>query len=184
MRLLYFPQNAAMDLGMREDIKDLSVIELVQVVANGKVDLSPKNVTFCGTSCDRSSTQSSTRETISTLDARAHLGKFGIGKQMVSRSIGSLSTGERTRVYLSLLMLEFAFGPSKGSIPDLLVLDEISDNLDVDTVDSLIDGFSLFNGAVLCVSHEYTDFLGRFCTVQWELENGNIRTQYKDGSNN
>ena len=184
LRLLYFPQNAAMDLGMREDIKDLSVIELVQVVANGKVDLSPKNVTFCGTSCDRSSTQSSTRETISTLDARAHLGKFGIGKQMVSRSIGSLSTGERTRVYLSLLMLEFAFGPSKGSIPDLLVLDEISDNLDVDTVDSLIDGFSLFNGAVLCVSHEYTDFLGRFCTVQWELENRNIRTQYKDGSNN
>ena len=182
LRLLYFPQNAAMDLVIRDDIRDLSVTALVQGVASGKVALCPGSTAICGSSCDMSSLQNATRENISILEARTHLGKFGVVKQMVSRPIGSLSTGERTRVYLSLLMLEFAFGQKKGSKPDILVLDEISDNLDVDTVESLIDAFSLFDGAVICVSHECTDFLERFCTVQWELRNGNIRTEYNDNS--
>ena len=112
------------------------------------------------------------------------LGKFGLIKQMVSRPVGSLSTGERTRVYLSLLMLEFAFGEKKGSMPELLVLDEISDNLDVDTVDSLIEALGNFDGAVLCVSHENTDFLERFCTIQWKLKDGKIQTKIKDDCDN
>ena len=180
LRLLYFPQNAAMDLLMRKDIRDNSVTEIVQGVASGKISLNSRTSTVCEHLQSSPIQENVTRDTISVLEARTHLGKFGLVKQMVSRPIGSLSTGERTRVYLSLLMLQFAFGEKKGSPPDLLILDEISDNLDVDTVESLIDAFSIFEGGILCVSHEHSDFLDRFCTVQWELRNGGIRTEFKN----
>ena len=114
-----------MDLVLRHDIRNLNATELVQAVTAGSVIL--KHSMFIPSV----EVSEEIKTTITALEARAHLGKFGLIKQMVSRPVGSLSTGERTRVYLSLLMLEFAFGEKKGTTPELLVLDEISDNLDI-----------------------------------------------------
>ena len=177
-RYLYFPQNAAMDLVLRTDIRDLTASELVQAIARGSVALK-KNV-----SENAEKDLNKNNRTITTLEARAHLGKFGLTKQIVSRPVGSLSTGERTRVYLALLMLEFTFGETNESVPELLILDEISDNLDVDTVDSLVEALSNFDGAVLCVSHEITDFLERFCSIRWELKNGSIDIHINENCDN
>ena len=154
-----------------QDIRNLSATELVQKVSRGSIDL-----------VDRKDGESlvvsnADRTTITALEVRAHLGKFGLVKQMVIRPVGSLSTGERTRLYLALLMLEFVTGEKTESMPEMLVLDEISDNLDVDTVDSLVNALNNFDGAVLCVSHERSDFLERFCNVTWEIKDKNIAVQ-------
>ena len=167
-----------MDLVLRTDIRDLTASELVQAIARGSVALK-KNV-----SENAEKDLNKNNRTITTLEARAHLGKFGLTKQIVSRPVGSLSTGERTRVYLALLMLEFTFGETNESVPELLILDEISDNLDVDTVDSLVEALSNFDGAVLCVSHEITDFLERFCSIRWELKNGSIDIHINENCDN
>ena len=59
----------------------------------------------------------------------------------------TLSGGERFRVALARLLL--ADPP-----PQLLVLDEPTNNLDLDTVDQLVDALAAYRGAVLVVSHD------------------------------
>ena len=178
LRFLYFPQNAAMDLVLRQDIRDLTATELVQAVSRGSIELTNRKL------CESLVVLNAAKMDISALEARAHLGRFGLVKQMVTRPVGSLSTGERTRLYLALLMLEFNNGEKTESMPEMLVLDEISDNLDVDTVDSLVNALNNFNGAVLCVSHERSDFLERFCNVTWELKDKNIEVQIRADCDN
>ena len=64
--------------------------------------------------------------------------------------------------------------------PNLLILDEISDNLDVDTVDSLVASLEEFDGAVIAVSHEIDQFLDRFATQLWQLKQGKLQVKFCD----
>ena len=59
----------------------------------------------------------------------------------------SLSGGERFRVALARLL--FADPPAQ-----LLVLDEPTNNLDLGTVDQLVDALRDYRGALLVVSHD------------------------------
>ena len=65
----------------------------------------------------------------------------------VDRPVATLSGGERFRVALARLLL--ADPP-----PQLLVLDEPTNNLDLDTVDQLVEALAAYRGAVLVVSHD------------------------------
>ncbi|WP_375386561.1 ABC-F family ATP-binding cassette domain-containing protein [uncultured Microbacterium sp.] len=80
-------------------------------------------------------------------ELRNRLARFLIRGDAVERPIGSLSGGERFRVALARLLL--ADPP-----PQLLVLDEPTNNLDIDTVDGVIDALAAYRGAVLVVSHD------------------------------
>eukprot|EP00820_Chromera_velia_P020568 Cvel_7530.t1-p1 / transcript=Cvel_7530.t1 / gene=Cvel_7530 / organism=Chromera_velia_CCMP2878 / gene_product=ATP-binding cassette sub-family F member 1, putative / transcript_product=ATP-binding cassette sub-family F member 1, putative / location=Cvel_scaffold396:3480-12802(+) / protein_length=1422 / sequence_SO=supercontig / SO=protein_coding / is_pseudo=false len=146
LRYVYFPQNAAMELTLRDDIGGVTAQDLVQRVASTEIQVAGRT--------------GKAPVTMSQLQARSHLGQFGLTKELAERKVGSLSTGERTRLYLSLLMIGF----DKNLPPQLLILDEISDNLDVDTVDSLVAALEGFEGAVLAVSHERVHFLERMQT--------------------
>lgn len=86
-------------------------------------------------------------------DVRNRLARLRIRGAMVERRVGTLSGGERFRVALARLLL--ADPP-----PELLVLDEPTNDLDIESVDQLITALDAYRGALLVVSHDHR-FLGR-----------------------
>ncbi|MGB5797907.1 MAG: ATP-binding cassette domain-containing protein [Mycolicibacter algericus] len=84
---------------------------------------------------------------------RAQLARFLLDADCVARPIGTLSGGERFRVALAQLLL--ADPP-----PQLLLLDEPTNNLDLASVDQLVDALAGYRGAFIVVSHD-DDFLAR-----------------------
>ncbi len=84
---------------------------------------------------------------VTVVELRNRLARFLIRGAAVARPVGTLSGGERFRVALARLML--ADPP-----PQLLVFDEPTNNLDLDTVDQLVDAIAAYRGAVLVVSHD------------------------------
>jgi ATPase subunit of ABC transporter with duplicated ATPase domains len=84
---------------------------------------------------------------------RNRLARFLLRGGTVERAVGTLSGGERFRVALARLLL--ADPP-----PQLLVLDEPTNNLDLQSIDQLVDALRGFRGALLVVSHDNA-FLGR-----------------------
>ncbi|NIJ06435.1 ATP-binding cassette subfamily F protein uup [Sphingomonas vulcanisoli] len=101
---------------------------------------------------------------IDVLGARKHvagyLKEFLFDPGMVDALVGTLSGGERSRL---LLAREFA-RPS-----NLLVLDEPTNDLDLETLDLLQDVIADYDGTVLIVSHD-RDFLDRTVTVTLGLD--------------
>lgn len=80
-------------------------------------------------------------------DLRNRLARFLIRGATAERPVASLSGGERFRVALAKLLLT-------DPAPHLVVLDEPTNNLDLDTVDQLVDALRAYRGAVLIVSHD------------------------------
>jgi ATPase subunit of ABC transporter with duplicated ATPase domains len=76
---------------------------------------------------------------------REVLGALGLKGEMALRKVGSLSGGEKARVALGCFVLT----PS-----NVLVLDEPSNHLDVDTVAALAGGLNSFEGAIVVISHD------------------------------
>lgn len=84
---------------------------------------------------------------VTLVELRNRLARFLIRGAAVERPVGTLSGGERFRVALARLML--ADPP-----PQLLVFDEPTNNLDLDTVDRFVEAIAAYRGAVLVVSHD------------------------------
>jgi ATP-binding cassette subfamily F protein uup len=89
-----------------------------------------------------------------------YLKEFLFDPSMAEAKIGTLSGGERSRI---LLAREFA-RPS-----NLLVLDEPTNDLDLETLDLLQEVIADFDGTVLIVSHD-RDFLDRTVTITLGLD--------------
>jgi ATP-binding cassette subfamily F protein uup len=90
----------------------------------------------------------------------AYLKDFLFDPGLVDTKIGILSGGERSRL---LLAREFA------RTANLLVLDEPTNDLDLETLDLLQEVIADFDGTVLIVSHD-RDFLDRTVTVTLGLD--------------
>ncbi|WP_445168700.1 ABC-F family ATP-binding cassette domain-containing protein [Mycolicibacterium sp. Dal123E01] len=84
---------------------------------------------------------------------RTRLARFLLRGDAVYRPVATLSGGERFRVALARLLL--AEPP-----PQLIVLDEPTNNLDLASVDQLVDAVAAYRGAVIVVSHD-DEFLAR-----------------------
>lgn len=91
---------------------------------------------------------------------QAYLKDFLFDPRLVDTKIGILSGGERSRL---LLAREFA------RTANLLVLDEPTNDLDLETLDLLQEVIADFDGTVLIVSHD-RDFLDRTVTVTLGLD--------------
>jgi len=80
-------------------------------------------------------------------EVRNRLARFLIRGDAVDRAVSTLSGGERFRVSLARLLL--AEPP-----PQLLVLDEPTNNLDLQSVDQLVAALAAYSGGLLVVSHD------------------------------
>lgn len=86
-------------------------------------------------------------------ELRNRLARLLLRGDTVHRPVGTLSGGERFRVALARLLLA-------DPTPQLLVLDEPTNDLDLTTVDQLVGALGAYRGALLVVSHD-EHFLGR-----------------------
>lgn len=89
-----------------------------------------------------------------TLGLRAYLRRFLFDEERINTKIGQLSGGERSRVLLAKIL-------KRGG--NVLVLDEPTNDLDLNTLRLLEEALVHFGGSVLVVSHDRY-FLNRVCT--------------------
>ncbi|MEG1932936.1 MAG: ATP-binding cassette domain-containing protein, partial [Pygmaiobacter sp.] len=80
-----------------------------------------------------------------TLSATQLLEKFLFFSDLQYTTIGRLSGGERRRLYLLRILM---------AAPNVLILDEPTNDLDIETLTILEDYLTTFAGAVLMVSHD------------------------------
>ncbi len=101
----------------------------------------------------------------------AYLKDFLFDERQARAPVRSLSGGEKARLLLAKLMAK----PS-----NLLILDEPTNDLDVETLDLLQDIVGDFDGTVLLVSHD-RDFIDRVATTTIALEGDGRATVYPGG---
>ncbi len=112
------------------------------------------------------------------MPSRAYIGRFNFKGADQQKRAGSLSGGERGRLHLAKTLL-------KGG--NVLLLDEPSNDLDVETLRALEDALLEFAGCVLVISHDRW-FLDRIAThilacegeSQWAFFNGNYQEYEAD----
>ncbi len=88
------------------------------------------------------------------IPSRAYIGRFNFKGSDQQKVVGSLSGGERNRLKLAKVL-------QKGA--NVILLDEPSNDLDVETLRALEDAIQVFPGCVMVVSHDRW-FLDRIAT--------------------
>ncbi len=112
------------------------------------------------------------------MPSRAYLGRFNFKGNDQQKLVGNLSGGERGRLHLAKTL---ALG---GNV---LMLDEPSNDLDVETLRALEEALLEFAGSAMVISHDRW-FLDRICThilaaegeSQWVFFNGNYQEYEAD----
>lgn len=89
---------------------------------------------------------------------------FGFSREKMRVSISAYSGGEKRRLYLISRLVEN---------PNFLILDEPTNDLDLETMENLEEYISGFQGCVLIVSHDRA-FLNCTCTSLFVFEDGNL----------
>ncbi len=103
--------------------------------------------------------------------SRAYLGRFNFKGGDQQKMVGNLSGGERGRLHLAKTLLQGG---------NVLLLDEPSNDLDVETLRALEDALLEFAGSVMVISHDRW-FLDRIATHILAFE-GNSHVAFFDGN--
>jgi sulfate-transporting ATPase len=112
------------------------------------------------------------------MPSRAYIGRFNFKGADQQKVVGTLSGGERGRLHLAKTLM-------KGG--NLLLLDEPSNDLDVETLRALEDGLLEYAGSVMVISHDRW-FLDRIAThilacegdSKWSFFTGNYQEYEAD----
>jgi len=112
------------------------------------------------------------------MPSRAYCGRFNFSGQDQQKKVGNLSGGERGRLHLAKTLIQGG---------NVLLLDEPSNDLDVETLRALEDALLEYAGTVLVISHDRW-FLDRICThilaaegdSQWTFFDGNYQEYEAD----
>ena len=110
--------------------------------------------------------------------SRAYIGRFNFKGADQQKQVGQLSGGERGRLHMAKTLI------AGGNV---LLLDEPSNDLDVETLRALEDALLEFAGSVMVISHDRW-FLDRICThilacegdSQWTFFSGNYHEYEED----
>jgi sulfate-transporting ATPase len=92
------------------------------------------------------------------------VGRFNFTGSDQSKPVEKLSGGERNRVHLAMMLKEGA---------NVLMLDEPTNDLDVNTLRALEEAMDAFAGTVLVISHDRW-FLDRVCTHMLAFEEDGV----------
>ncbi|MDY0024169.1 MAG: ABC-F family ATP-binding cassette domain-containing protein [Candidatus Izemoplasmatales bacterium] len=96
------------------------------------------------------------------------LSKFGFSKDEYYRQIKSFSGGEKTRIaFAKLLMIE----------PDLLILDEPTNHMDIEIIEWLEDYLKSYQGSVLVITHDKY-FINKVVRKIYEIDNQSIEVYH------
>ncbi len=96
---------------------------------------------------------------------RALLGRFGLTQARAETPARHLSGGEKTRLCLALVAVEK---------PQLLILDEPSNHLDIDSREALIEAINEFPGAIVLISHD-RHLVELTADRLWLVQDGRVR---------
>jgi ATP-binding cassette ChvD family protein len=105
------------------------------------------------------------------MSSRAYVGRFNFGGSDQQKAVKNLSGGERNRVHLARMLKEEA---------NLLILDEPTNDLDVNTLRALEEGLEQFGGCAVVSSHDRW-FLDRIATHILAFE-GNSQVVWFEGN--
>ena len=106
-----------------------------------------------------------------SLNSRAYVGAFGFKGSTQQQKVGTLSGGERNRVYLAKMLQEGG---------NILLLDEPSNDLDVATLRALEDALAEYPGCAVIISHDRW-FLDRLATHILAFE-GDSHVEWFEGN--
>lgn len=105
------------------------------------------------------------------VNARAYVSKFNFNGADQEKKLGQLSGGERNRVHLAMMLKEGA---------NLILLDEPTNDLDVNTLRALEEALENFAGCAVVISHDRW-FLDRIATHILAFE-GNSEVYWFEGN--
>ena len=105
------------------------------------------------------------------INSRAYLARFNFTGGDQQKPVGQLSGGERNRIHLARIVKEGA---------NVILLDEPTNDLDVNTLRALEDALENFGGCAVIISHDRW-FLDRIATHILAFE-GNSEVIYFDGN--
>ena len=105
------------------------------------------------------------------VNSRAYVGRFNFSGGDQQKKVEGLSGGERNRVHLAKMLKEGA---------NVILLDEPTNDLDVNTMRALEDGLENFAGCVVVISHDRW-FLDRIATHILAFE-GDSRVMWFEGN--
>lgn len=101
-------------------------------------------------------------------DIRAYLRNFMFEKNhQVEAMVSTLSGGEKARLSLAVLAIQ---------TPKLLILDEITNNLDMVTKQHVTDVIAAYPGALMVISHEESFVKAIGCNKAYSISNGRIES--------
>jgi len=105
------------------------------------------------------------------MNSRAYVARFNFSGSDQSKKVGVLSGGERNRVNLAMVLQEEA---------NVILLDEPTNDLDVNTMRALEEALENFGGCAVVISHDRW-FLDRIATHILAFE-GDSRTHWFEGN--
>ncbi|KAL7570698.1 hypothetical protein ACA910_017822 [Epithemia clementina (nom. ined.)] len=210
---LYFPQTALQDLVRHHGSESAMEFLLRSFTANAATSVhGNRHVDVAGSPPEQQQQQQISNSNTNPLaswtatQVRQHLGEFGLTRSAVLRPIRALSAGQRVRLWLAH-QSAMAKAASPGGGLSLLILDEISENVDTETRHSLVNLINNthpeerqqprhhhhhhhhqeqqqarcgWEGAVIVVSHD-PDFCRDYRPTQiWHLHRDGMRVEYPD----
>jgi len=155
-----------------DDLPDSGVIKIGSTVELGHVDqsrdsLDPDRTVYQEITDDKEFISVGNRE----VNGRAYVASFNFRGSDQQKKVGDLSGGERNRVHLAKVL-------KTGS--NVLLLDDPTNDLDVDTLRALESGLEAFPGCAVIISHDRW-FLDRVATHVLSFE-GNSYVRWFEGN--
>ncbi|MGN0584826.1 MAG: ABC-F family ATP-binding cassette domain-containing protein [Ruminococcus sp.] len=132
------------------------------------MDLSMRVIEYIRETADRIQTPEG------TITAAQMLERFLFTPELQWNKIEKLSGGERKRLYLLKILM---------TAPNILILDEHTNDLDISTLTILEDYLENFSGAVIAISHDRY-FLDKTASEIWELTGKGTINRYNGNYSN